>query len=113
MEPVAIIGAGMSRFGRRTDARIDELAWESFREAMEDAGVTQKDIDQFVVSSLGSWSGEFLPAVVVGEYCGLAWMEGVDAGKVKVGMKLKLVVGKRKADGIFTYWFESAKATSP
>jgi len=72
MEPVAIIGVGTSRFGRRTDARIDELAWESFREAMEDAGVTQKDIDQFVVSSLGSWSGEFLPAVVVGEYCGLA-----------------------------------------
>jgi uncharacterized OB-fold protein len=38
----------------------------------------------------------------------LAWMEGVDAEKVKVGMKLKLVVGKRKADGILTYWFESA-----
>jgi uncharacterized OB-fold protein len=43
----------------------------------------------------------------------LAWMEGVDAEKVEVGMKLMLVVGKRKADGIFTYWFESDKATSP
>ena len=72
MEPVAIIGVGMSRFGKRTDARADELAWESFKEAMEDSGVTQKDIDQFVVASLGGWSSEFLPAVIVGEYCGLA-----------------------------------------
>ncbi len=72
MEPVAVIGVGMSRFGKRTDVRIDELAWESFREAMDDSGVTQKDVDQFVVSSLGGWSSEFLPAVVVGEYCGLA-----------------------------------------
>lgn len=72
MEPVAIIGVGTSRFGKRTDARIDELAWESFRDAMEDAGVTQKDVDQFVVANLGGWSSEFLPAVVVGEYCGLA-----------------------------------------
>ena len=72
MEPVAVIGVGMSRFGKRTDARIDELAWEAFSEALQDSGVTQKDIDQFVVSSLGGWSSEFLPAVVVGEYCGLA-----------------------------------------
>ncbi len=72
MEPVAVIGVGTSRFGKRTDARIDELAWESFKEALDDSGVTQKDIDQFVVSSLGGWSSEFLPAVVVGEYCGLA-----------------------------------------
>jgi uncharacterized OB-fold protein len=38
----------------------------------------------------------------------LAWIEGVAAEKIKVGMKLRLVVDRRKADGIFTYWFESA-----
>lgn len=72
MNNVAMIGVGISRFGRRTDARMDELAWEAFKEALEDSGVTQKDIDQFVVSNLGGWSSELLPAVVVGEYCGLA-----------------------------------------
>jgi uncharacterized OB-fold protein len=38
----------------------------------------------------------------------LAWIEGPDGETVKVGMKLRLVVGKREADGIFTYWFEPA-----
>jgi acetyl-CoA C-acetyltransferase len=72
LEPVAIAGVGVSKFGRRTDARMDELAWEAFSEALDDSGMTQKDVDQFVVSSLGGWSSEFLPAVVVGEYCGLS-----------------------------------------
>ena len=38
----------------------------------------------------------------------LAWIEGSNAERVKVGMKLRLVVGKRDQDGIFTYWFEPA-----
>ncbi|MEM3267407.1 MAG: thiolase domain-containing protein [Conexivisphaerales archaeon] len=71
MRRVAILGAGQSRFGKRTDVRLDELAWESFREAMVESGVTQRDIDSFIVSTLGGWSAEVLPAVVVGEYCGL------------------------------------------
>jgi uncharacterized OB-fold protein len=38
----------------------------------------------------------------------LAWMKGVQAEKVKVGMKLLLRVGKREADGVCSYWFEPA-----
>jgi uncharacterized OB-fold protein len=38
----------------------------------------------------------------------LTWIEGVETERIKVGMKLRLVVGKREADGIFTYWFEPA-----
>jgi acetyl-CoA C-acetyltransferase len=71
MPKVAVIGSGQSKFGRRTDVRIDELAWESFSEALLDSGVDSKDIDSYVVSTLGGWNSEQLPAIVVGEYCGL------------------------------------------
>ncbi|MGC9148786.1 MAG: thiolase domain-containing protein [Sulfolobales archaeon] len=68
---VAIIGVGHSNFGVRNDVNIAELAWESIREAIDDAGIDQKDIDFFVVSNVGAWSSEPLPAVVLGEYSGL------------------------------------------
>jgi acetyl-CoA C-acetyltransferase len=71
MKSVAVVGTGQSKFGRRNDVRLDELSWESLKEAMEDAGVDQADIDSFVVSTVGGWSAELLPAVVVGEYSGL------------------------------------------
>lgn len=68
---VAIVGVGHSNFGVRNDVNIAELAWESIREAIDDAGIDQKDIDFFVVSNVGAWSSEPLPAVVLGEYSGL------------------------------------------
>ncbi len=36
----------------------------------------------------------------------LAWMKGVELKRIRIGMKLKLVVGRREADGVCTYWFE-------
>ncbi len=69
---VAIIGVGHSSFGVRNDVNIAELAWESIRDAMNDAGVDQRDIDFFVVANVGAWSSEPLPAVVLGEYSGLS-----------------------------------------
>jgi len=69
---VAIVGIGHSRFGRRTDVNIGELAFESIKQAVEDSGVDRKDISNVVVGSMGSWSEESLPAVVVNEYAGLS-----------------------------------------
>jgi len=69
---VAIIGVGHSRFGRRTDVNVGELAFESIREAVEDAGVDKNDIKNVVVGTMGSWYEESLPAVVVNEYAGLS-----------------------------------------
>jgi len=68
---VAIVGVGQSRFGRRNDANLQELAWEAVREALSDAKLSQRDIQYSVVSNMGLWSAEELPAVVVNEYCGL------------------------------------------
>ncbi|MDG6900064.1 MAG: thiolase domain-containing protein [Nitrososphaerota archaeon] len=72
MTRVAVVGIGHSRFGRRTDVNIGELAFESIKQAIDDAGVERRDIGNVVVGSAGGWYEESLPAVVVGEYAGLS-----------------------------------------
>jgi acetyl-CoA C-acetyltransferase len=71
MNRVAVVGIGHSKFGRRTDVSIGELAFESIKQAVDDAGVDRKDISNVVVGNMGGWSQESLPAVVVDEYAGL------------------------------------------
>lgn len=71
MTRVAVVGIGHSKFGRRTDVNIAELAFESIKQAVDDAGVDKKDIKNVVVGSLGGWYEEALPAVVINEYAGL------------------------------------------
>jgi len=66
------VGVGHSRFGRRTDVSIGELAFESIKQAVDDAGVDRKDIRNVIVGNMGGWSQESLPAVVVDEYAGLS-----------------------------------------
>jgi len=70
MRSVAIVGIGHSKFGRRTDVDVAELAFESIKEATEDAGVDRKDIQNVTLGSAGGWYEESLPAVVVNEYAG-------------------------------------------
>ncbi|HYA55276.1 MAG TPA: thiolase domain-containing protein [Nitrososphaerales archaeon] len=72
MRRVAVVGVGHSRFGRRTDVSIGELAFESIKQAVDDAGVDRKDIGNVIVGNMGGWSQESLPAVVVDEYAGLS-----------------------------------------
>ena len=67
-----MVGVGHSRFGRRADVNIGELAFESIKQAIDDAGVERRDIGNIVVGSAGGWYEESLPAVVVGEYAGLS-----------------------------------------
>ncbi|MEM3857639.1 MAG: thiolase domain-containing protein [Thermoprotei archaeon] len=71
MKKVAVVGVGLSKFGRRMDKGMNALAWEAISSALKDAGVTQKDIDFYSLGNAGVWSEEPLPAVTVGEYAGL------------------------------------------
>ena len=71
MRKVYVIGVGHSKFGRRRDVTLQELAFESVKEALEDAGITQKDIELSVVGSVGTRNYELMPAVPVNEYVGL------------------------------------------
>ena len=70
MRGVAIVGIGHSRFGRRTDVSLAELGFESIREAVEDAGIDRKQVENVTLGSVGSWYEEGGPAVVVNEYSG-------------------------------------------
>ena len=71
MKKVAIVGVGHSRFGDRSDVNLSELSFEAIYPSLENSGLTPKDIPYMALGSMGVWSEEPLPAVVIAEYCGL------------------------------------------
>jgi acetyl-CoA C-acetyltransferase len=56
---VAIVGTGHSRFGVRLDVSIAELAYESIKEAFDEARIGLDDVDLVVVGNAGGWSSVF------------------------------------------------------
>ena len=46
---MGVVGIGHGRFGRRSDATVQELAFEAYRDAMSDAGLTAEHIDASVL----------------------------------------------------------------
>jgi len=79
MRSVAVVGIGHSKFGRRTDVNLQELAFESIKEAIEDSGVQKKEIENVTLGSAGGWYEEALPAVAINEYAGFE-----DVGTMRV-----------------------------
>jgi len=71
MGKVGIIGVGQSAFVRGFPGSIRELAFEGFREAMQDAGITTKDIGASVICSAPEYDKQRSPAGVFAEYLGL------------------------------------------
>ena len=71
MGKVGIIGVGQSAFVRGYPGSIRELAFEGFKAAMEDAGVTAKDIDASIICSAPEYDKQRSPAGVFAEYFGL------------------------------------------
>ena len=71
MGKVGIIGVGQSSFVRGYPGSIKELAFEGFREAMQDARLTTKDIDASIVCSAPEYDKQRSPAGVFAEYLGL------------------------------------------
>jgi acetyl-CoA C-acetyltransferase len=71
MKEVAIIGVGQSSFVRGYEGSIRELAFEAFREAMQDAGITQKSVDASIFCSAPEYDKQRSPAGVLAEYLGL------------------------------------------
>ncbi len=71
MGKVAIIGVGQSTFVRQYPGSIRELAFDGFKEAMQDAQITAKDIGASVICSAPEYDKQRSPAGVFAEYLGL------------------------------------------
>lgn len=71
MGKVAVIGVGQSAFVRGYAGSIRELAFEGFKEAVKDAGITAKDIGASIICSAPEYDKQRSPAGVFAEYFGL------------------------------------------
>jgi acetyl-CoA C-acetyltransferase len=71
MAKVAVIGVGQSQFVRKYPGSIRELAFEGFKEALTDAGITAKEIDASVLCSAPEYDKQRSPSAVIAEYLGL------------------------------------------
>ena len=72
MGRVAIVGVGHSKFGKRTDASLRELAFEAYSSALDDAELESPAIDGSIVCSATHYDKQRSPAGVVSEYLGLS-----------------------------------------
>jgi len=71
MSRVAVVGVGQSKFVRGYPGTIKELAFEAYKEAIEDAGTANKDIDASIFCSAPEYDKQRSPAGVLAEYLGL------------------------------------------
>ena len=66
---VGIVGIGHGKFGNRSDATVQELTFEPFKEAIEDAkNLRREDIDALVVGSVPEYHMQRSLPGVVAEY---------------------------------------------
>jgi len=71
MSRVGIIGAGHGVFGRRSDATVQELAFEAFRAALEDGGIDRDQLEATVIAAVPEYHKQRSVAGVVQEYLNL------------------------------------------
>ncbi|NWF92235.1 MAG: thiolase domain-containing protein [Syntrophaceae bacterium] len=68
---VAIIGVGQTAFVRGYEGSIRELAFDAYKEAMLDAGLTAKEIDASIICSAPEYDKQRSPSGTIVEYLGL------------------------------------------
>ncbi len=71
MSRVGVIGIGHGKFGRRSDATVQELAFEAFRMAIKDAGISREEIQSSVIGAVPEYHKQRSVAGVVQEYLNL------------------------------------------
>ncbi len=68
---VGIIGIGHSKFGRRDDVTVQELAYEPFVEALNDSGIQREDINATIIGGSPVYMTQRSISGPVTEYLGL------------------------------------------
>lgn len=77
MEKTAIVGIGMTKQERRKEAEtFSDMVFEAVTKALEDAGMTIKDIDNIVTGCNDFWDGRTISSMAVGDASG-AWDKNI------------------------------------
>ncbi len=71
MRRVAVVGVGHGKFGQRSDATVQELAFEAYRDALGDAGIGPDAIEASVIGSVPEYHKQRSLAGVIQEYLAL------------------------------------------
>ncbi len=71
MTRVGVVGIGHTKFGRRSDATVQELAYEAYRGALADGDVDPAIIDASVIGSVPEYHKQRSLAGVIQEYLDL------------------------------------------
>jgi acetyl-CoA C-acetyltransferase len=71
MKDAAIVGVGQTAFVRGYEGSIRELAFEAYREAMLDVGLSPKEIDASIICSAPEYDKQRTPSGTIAEYLGL------------------------------------------
>jgi acetyl-CoA C-acetyltransferase len=71
MTRVGIVGIGHTKFGRRSDATVQEIAYEAYRDALADGDVDPAIIDASVIGSVPEYHKQRSLAGVIQEYLDL------------------------------------------
>ena len=91
MTRVGIVGIGHGVFGRRSDATVQELAFEAFKAAMDDAGIDREALDASVIGSVPEYHKQRSLPGVVQEYLGLnpkpTWLTEVACASGSAAMR--------------------------
>ncbi|MAE69374.1 MAG: acetyl-CoA acetyltransferase [Gemmatimonadetes bacterium] len=91
MSRVGVIGVGHGTFGRRSDATVQELAFEAFRMAMKDAAIERSVLDASVIAAVPEYHKQRSVAGVVQEYLNLnplpTWLTEVACASGSAAMR--------------------------
>jgi acetyl-CoA C-acetyltransferase len=104
MSQVGIIGIGHSKFGRRDDVTVQELAFEPFKEALTDAGINRKDIEATIIGGSPVYMTQRSIAGPVTEYLGLnpqpVWLTEAACSSSAVALRTAYALIKSKMHDI-------------
>ncbi len=68
---VGVVGIGHGKFGKREDVTVQELAFEPFKEALDDSGLSRDDVDATVIGSSPEYHKQRSISGVIAEYLGM------------------------------------------
>ena len=72
MERAAIIGIGMTKIeANKVSDTFADMAWEAVNMALDDAGMTIKEIDNVITTSNDFWDGRTISCMAVGDASGV------------------------------------------